>query len=563
MIRTHWKSLFAATSAVVLLTTGCHHDDSQSNLAAPPSGHAPLTPSVASANTEFLTQKTFDPWILTSVSPTDNIPIYVSDGTTGKVYNKNGASIGGFAAGKWNGGMISSITVPNLPTHSGPVSASIDMKNGVVQYGPDDSVKVGDTDWPALWKQSDIEINGDPEAQQVTRANLFYLLSTLAPNSQNSIAPMGLSSNIYAGHIFWDAEVWMFPALLAQHPDRARSIINYRFIRLAQAQKNAATHHFQGAEYPWESAESGKEEAPVEFSQERHITADVAYAAWQYYLWTGDKEYLRSTGWPIIKATATYWMSRVSKTSDKQYHVAHVVGPDETAGIVTDDAWTNGVVAYNLRAAVEAANVLGEQASPKWSYVADKLTLVFSAKEKRYVEYADAPSSMSAKQANTQMLIYPLGVPMTDEVAGNTLDYCLTHTIKVGPAMTSCIDATVAARFGRAQQSLDLFHDSYRPFMRTGLAAFSEKRTANRVYFCTGMGGCLQTVIYGFGGLNVAWGDRQGKGTLVASDGDTKLYADPHLPPGWSSLVLRGVQFHGMRYTITVQGSNKMTIVKG
>ena len=127
----------------------------------------------------------------------------------------------------------------------------------------------------------------------MTHANLFYLLSSTYPGSDHSIPPMGLSSNLYGGHIFWDAEVWMLPALIVQHPDYARSIIDYRFKLLGQAKKNAQAHGFAGAEYPWESADTGAEMAPAEFAKERHITADVGWAAWQYYLWTGDKAYLQ------------------------------------------------------------------------------------------------------------------------------------------------------------------------------------------------------------------------------------------------------------------------------
>ncbi len=94
------------------------------------------------------------------------------------------------------------------------------------------------------------------------------------------------------------------------------SIIDYRFKTLGQAKKNAAAHGYQGAEYAWESADTGKEMVGAEFAKERHITADVGWAAWQYYLWTGDKSYLKNEGWPILQAYADYWLSRVTKGTD-------------------------------------------------------------------------------------------------------------------------------------------------------------------------------------------------------------------------------------------------------
>ena len=51
--------------------------------------------------------------------------------------------------------------------------------------------------WADLWK-SDIEIEGDNEAQQTVRSNLFYLLCSASEDY--SIAPMGLSHNSFSGH---------------------------------------------------------------------------------------------------------------------------------------------------------------------------------------------------------------------------------------------------------------------------------------------------------------------------------------------------------------------------
>ena len=74
--------------------------------------------------------------------------------------------------------------------------------------------------WSSLW-QTDIEIEGDPEIQQFVHAGLFYLWSSMQERDRWSIAPMGLSSNGYNGHIFWDAELWMYPSLLVTHPELA------------------------------------------------------------------------------------------------------------------------------------------------------------------------------------------------------------------------------------------------------------------------------------------------------------------------------------------------------
>jgi trehalose/maltose hydrolase-like predicted phosphorylase len=542
---------------------------------------------VQAENQLFLNQKTFDPWVLTSNDPNHFLVAYLANGQAGCVYDAKSNPVTYIQAGHYVGGQLQASHGPSsfnllkvlMEEPAKGYTQSLNLRTG--QFSTTGFSQTSRTavalqasgSWPAFWKKSDIEIDGDPEAQQVTHANMFYLASSTYAGSDHSIPPMGLSSNGYGGHIFWDAEIWMFPALIAQHPDLAKSIIDYRFKLLPQAMKNAKAYGFQGAEYPWESAADGKEEAPAEFAKERHITADVAYAAWQYYLWTGDKNYLNKEGFPILSATADYWVSRVKKGPDGSYHIEGVMPPDETANIVNDDAWTNSIVQYNLRSASQAAILtnhapVGAIAPPpaytQWQQIAGKLALPFDKTQGMYLEYAGVDEGhLMAKQADTQMLMYPLNVPMTDAVAGKTLDYCLQHTITVGPAMTSSINAIVAARLGRAQQSLDLFRDSYRPFERGPWDAFSEKRTTDNVYFCTGMGGCLQTVLYGFAGLNVAEIGDKGLGKQIASNGDASLYCDPHLPPGWTKLVVKGVKFRGQTLDVTIGAGNTVNVAKG
>jgi trehalose/maltose hydrolase-like predicted phosphorylase len=56
--------------------------------------------------------------------------------------------------------------------------------------------------WAELWKTGDIQIEGDLDAQQRVRFALYNLYSFIRPETRQSIAPMGLSSQGYNGHIF-------------------------------------------------------------------------------------------------------------------------------------------------------------------------------------------------------------------------------------------------------------------------------------------------------------------------------------------------------------------------
>ena len=110
--------------------------------------------------------------------------------------------------------------------------------------------------WRALWS-ADIEMPGRPEIQLWARSAQYGLLSSLRRGARDSIAPAGLTSDNYAGMIFWDAETWMFPGLLATSPRLAKSVVEYRYRTRAAAAVNAEKLGFKGLFFPWTSGSDG------------------------------------------------------------------------------------------------------------------------------------------------------------------------------------------------------------------------------------------------------------------------------------------------------------------
>ncbi|MFY7954148.1 MAG: hypothetical protein ACOVT5_16715, partial [Armatimonadaceae bacterium] len=168
-------------------------------------------------------------------------------------------------------------------------------------------------EWAVLWK-SDILIDGDREAQSIVRKALFDLRQSIAKSSTDSVAPEGLAGDFYKGHVFWDAEIWMFPALLLQSPDLARTLLDYRFARLSEARRRAQAGGYRGADFPWESARTGKETAPSGFSEGRHVTAGVGWAVLRYWEATSDERWTRERGWPMLSGVCDFFVSRAKKT---------------------------------------------------------------------------------------------------------------------------------------------------------------------------------------------------------------------------------------------------------
>ena len=177
--------------------------------------------------------------------------------------------------------------------------------------------------WDQLW-ESDIVIEGDLQSQQDIHSMLYHTYAFVREGSGLSCSPMGLSGFGYNGHVFWDADTWIFPALLLLHPELAESMIEYRYQRLDAARHNAFMHGYKGAMYPWESSDKGNEDNTVTNIYgpfENHITGDVAMAAWQYYAVTQDVEWLRQKGFPILSAAAEYWVSRSEPNEAGEYEI--------------------------------------------------------------------------------------------------------------------------------------------------------------------------------------------------------------------------------------------------
>lgn len=121
---------------------------------------------------------------------------------------------------------------------------------------------------------------------------------------------------------------------------------------------------YAGAMYPWETAFTGEEETPEWAAiniltgkatrvwsalKEHHITADIAYAVWNYYLSTDDEDFMNSYGSEIIFECAEFWFRRLQWNKDKnRYEIKDLIGPDEYTEHIDNNAYTNYMTHYNF-----------------------------------------------------------------------------------------------------------------------------------------------------------------------------------------------------------------------
>lgn len=294
--------------------------------------------------------------------------------------------------------------------HDDPLNEAERMTIFAKLEGRDRLIQFHNKAWDELWK-SDITIEGDDQSQQDIHSMLYHLYSFVREGTDMSPSPMGLSGLGYNGHVFWDTELWMYPSILVLHPEMAKSLVEYRYQRLAAAKKNAFNHGYKGAMFPWESAASGVEETPVWALSgpfEHHITACVGLAAWNYYCVTQDKDWLKEKGWPVIKEVADFWASRVERNGPGKFEIKNVVAADEWAENVDNDAWTNASAKAVLQNATEAARLLGINPDPDWMVVANNIPIL--KMDNGVTREHTAYHGEGIKQADVNLLAYPLQI---------------------------------------------------------------------------------------------------------------------------------------------------------
>lgn len=240
--------------------------------------------------------------------------------------------------------------------------------------------------WKRLWRRADIVLGGCREgyAQSVLRLHLFHILQTTSLNTVGrdvGVPARGLHGEAYRGHIFWD-ELFTFPFFNLRFPELTRSLLLYRYRRLAEARHAARQEGLQGAMFPWQSGSDGREESqrlhlnpesgrwlPDNTHRQRHVNAAIAYNVWQFHQATGDRDFLSAYGAEMLLEIARFWASAATYNPRRErYEIRGVVGPDEfhtrypgTDGPgLNNNAYTNIMAVWVLRTARAALDELGE-----------------------------------------------------------------------------------------------------------------------------------------------------------------------------------------------------------
>jgi trehalose/maltose hydrolase-like predicted phosphorylase len=121
--------------------------------------------------------------------------------------------------------------------------------------------------WARRWASAAIDIPENPLTAASFTICPVHLLSTSNEDLVDgkggaAIGPRGLTGDAYSGHVFWETDVFVAPALAAMAPRSALAALQYRYHRLSEAKARAQSAGYKGARYPWESAATGYDVTP-------------------------------------------------------------------------------------------------------------------------------------------------------------------------------------------------------------------------------------------------------------------------------------------------------------
>lgn len=446
--------------------------------------------------------------------------------------------------------------------------------------GYDEIAQESAEEWSCkVWDRSPVLIESEDEFDQLAIRFAQYHLRTMVPAHDNrmSIAAKGLSGEGYKGHTFWDTDIFVLPYFTFTNPEIARKLEEYRYLSLKGAHKKAESNGYEGAQFPWESAwlDDG-EVTPVWGAAdivtglptkiwsgfiEQHITADVAYGIWQYYMVTGDQDFMDQYGYELLMDTAKFWASRLEYSEqDKRYHINDVVGPDEYKEHVDDNAFTNYMAYWNIKKAIEYYHLLKDKNPVLFDRLNKKLDLVrvyrlwaervdriylpvpgetdfIIAQDKTYLtlknidltKYKNQAQVGSmfldynleqvnqiqvSKQADIMILLLLMEDMFPMEVKRANWNYYEPRTLHDSSLSlsTHCILANDMGDYDMAYQ---LFQRACRIDLGPNM------KSSDDGIHTASIGGIWQSVVFGFGGVRML---------------DGKLRIEPRLPKPWKSL---------------------------
>jgi len=492
-------------------------------------------------------------------------------------------------------------TDPATDVRGDPAAAAQASVARVLAAGWHAAMAAQRADWEAFWRVSDVEIDGDEQAQRAIRFALYHnRIATPEHSDRLPIGARGLSCQAYQGAAFWDQETYNLDVFLHTRPQVARNLLTYRWRTLDGARRKAARYGWRGAYYAWISGDDGEELCPDWFfrevvtgrqirnhfnDQQIHVSPDIAVTVREYVEATGDEGFLREHGAEILFEVARFLASYAVWVEHRgRYEIRRVLGPDEYHEFVDDNAFTNHQSRLALDYALEVHDdlsvsdperlralrerlELSDDEVAGWRDVAARLHLPAADPEtgvieqfRGYLELEDTtPDVLRSRLIDPgEYWGWPIGVAVHTQVIKQAdvlqlliqeadtplalleanYDYYEPRT-QHGSSLSPSVHAVAAARLGRAEEA-------WRYFMKSAMVDLGgDYKAVSGGTFIGGIhtaacAGSWQAIAHGFGGMRIE---------------PDALAFDPILPAAWSRLAFSAMR-HGRRARLEVDAEH-------
>ena len=342
-----------------------------------------------------------------------------------------------------------------------------------------------------FWARADVEIEGDDELQQAVRLALFHVLQSSLRAERRAIPAKGLTGSGYDGHAFWDTEFYVLPVLCYTVPEAAADALRWRHSTLDVAIERAHQLGLDGAAFPWRTI-AGRECSGYwpAGTAAFHVNADIADAVVRVQRVTGDDEFAREIGLPLLVHTARLWASLGHFDNKGRFRISGVTGPDEYSALADDNVYTNMMAARNLRAAAEAVDRFPEAAHElgvrdeeprEWRRAAEAMHVPYDEMLKVHpqsegftnhapwdfeatppekyplllnVPYFDLYRKQVVKQADLVLAMYACGDQFDEEQKARNFAYYEPITVR-DSSLSAAIQAIIAAETGHVELAYD------------------------------------------------------------------------------------------------------------
>jgi trehalose/maltose hydrolase-like predicted phosphorylase len=452
----------------------------------------------------------------------------------------------------------------------------------IFEMGYERALALHKCEWSRIWEHADVEIEGDPEAQQGIRFCLFQIFQSYSGKDDTvSIGCKGLTAEVYSGAYFWDSEVYALPAFMFLNPDAAKSLVKFRYNTLDRARVRAGQLGYNGAVYPWVTVNGTEDCNQWAYEGEIHINACIPWAIYYYSLVSGDEQYLVDFGAEVLIEESRFWADRASYSEYRGGYVYNCVcGPDEYQVAVDNNYYTNYMAKFTMEFTIETINLLkskyphnwcllaemikfDENETSKWKDIIEKLILPYDEKRGVFIQddqylsrteydvknvnldelpiYKNWPWEKVMrhniiKQADTLMLFHMLNDRFDYKTKKSNYDYYEPRTIHDSSG-SGGIHSIIASELGYKE-------DAYKHYMRTARMDLDDYNTNTwEGLHITSFTNTWSSIVYGFAGMRYRNG---------------KLYFNPYVPEKWETFSYR-FTFRGRDVKVEVR-KNKINI---